>query len=125
MQFDKDLNSQKAELFLEVRECLTSEIEKYVDKAIEKYSENITSIFAKELCGGFCYIRVKEDYVHIGWFRGAEINDKNGLLVGKGKQIRGHIIRSLDEAQKKAIAYYIMQTYYILVEKHELQKMRK
>lgn len=31
-------------------------------------------LFLKE--GGFCYIRVKDDYIHLGWFRGRHIEDK-------------------------------------------------
>ena len=124
MQFDKDLNSEQAELFLEVREYLTLEIQKYVEKVQEKYSDNITSLFTKELSGGFCYIRTKESGVHIGWFRGVNIKDKYGFLVGNGKQIRGQIINKLDKSQKEAISYYVMQSYYVLVEKEELKKIK-
>ncbi len=66
MQIDKDLNSQKAELFLDVREFITSEIELYSPEVKEKYSDNITSLFCKEFSSVFCYLRVKDDYVHIG-----------------------------------------------------------
>ena len=125
MQFDKDLNSDQAELFLEIREYLTAEIEKYVEKVIEKYSDNITSLFSKELCGGFCYIRTKDKGVHIGWFRGVNIEDKHGLLFGNGKQIRGQMIHKLDKAQKEAISSYVMQSYYALIEKEELKRMKK
>lgn len=124
MQFDKDLNSEKAELFLEVREFITSEIEKYVEKVREKYSQNITSLFCKEFNGGFCYLRVKDGFVHIGWFCGKKIIDKYGLLFGSGKQIRGQKIIALGKDEKDAIASYVKQSYLILVEKAELKKMR-
>lgn len=45
MQIDKDLNSEYAELYLDIKEHLTSEIEKYVEKVKEKYSDNITTIY--------------------------------------------------------------------------------
>ena len=125
MQIDKDLNSEYAELFLDVREYLTSEIEKYVDKVKEKYSDNITSLFCKEFSSRFCYIRVKENYVHIGWFNGAKIRDDFGLLIGTGKHIRGQIIRVLDEKCIKAIAFYVEQSYILLVEKEAIKCMRK
>lgn len=122
MQIDKDLNSEKAELFLEVKAFLINEMQKYVQGIWEKYSDNITSIFSKEFSGGFCYIRVKDNYVHIGWFNGTRIDDIYGYLFGNGKQIRGHKIEVLDKAQKEAIAYYTKQSYISLVEKQELKR---
>lgn len=124
MQIDKDLNSQYAELFLDVREYITSEIQNYVDMVKEKYSDNITSLFCKEFSSGFCYIRVKDDYVHIGWFNGSKIDDQYGFLFGSGKQIRGQKVKVLDDVQKEAIAFYVEQSYISLVEKNELKRMR-
>lgn len=124
MQIDKDLNSEYAELFLDVREYLTSEIQNYVGMVKEKYSDNITSLFCKEFSSGFCYIRVKDDYVHIGWFNGSKIVDQHGFLFGCGKQIRGQKVKLLDDIQKEAIAFYIEQSYIALVEKDELKRMR-
>jgi len=125
MQFDKDLNSQKAELFLEVRAYITDELQIYIHKVVEKYSENITSLFCKEFSSGFCYLRVKDDYIHIGWFNGAKIEDKFGLLFGNGKQIRGQKIKVLDDVCKTAISYYVEQSYILLIEKDALKSLRK
>ena len=125
MQFDKDLNSDQAELFLDVRELITDEIQKYSQKVKEKYSDNITSLYAQELCSGFCYIKTKDNYVRIGWFNGAKIVDKHGLLFGSGKQIRGQKVQVLDKALKEAIAFYVEQSYILLVEKDELKKMKR
>ncbi len=125
MQFDKDLASDQSELFLSVRAYITDEIELYVDKVKEKYSDNITSLFCKEFSSGFCYIRVKDNYVHIGWFNGARIEDKFGLFFGNGKQIRGQKITLLDKNCKKAISYYVEQSYISLIEKEAIKELRK
>lgn len=125
MQIDKDLNSSKAELYLEIKEFLTTEIQKYSEEVWEKYSDNITSIYTKEFCSAFCYIKVKDDCVHIGWFQGIKVNDKYGFLFGDSKQIRGHKIDVLSSTHKKAISSYVEQSYIILVEKYELKKMKK
>ena len=124
MRFDVDMNSDIAELFLDVRAFLVKEIEIYCEKAREKYSQNITSYFCKEFSGGFCYLRTKDDYVHIGWFLGASIKDDYGFLYGKGKTIRGHIIKSFDEIHKKAIKSFVEQTYVLLMQKDELKKLK-
>ncbi len=120
MQFDKDLNSKNAELFLQIRDFLMESIGK---DRFEKQSENITSYFCKE--GGICYIRTKDNYLHIGWFRGIHIEDKYNLLFGNGKTIRGHTIREFDELQKEAVKYYIDETITFLIEHNELAKLRK
>ena len=124
MQIDKDLNSEYAELFLDVREYVTSEIESYSDKVIEKYSDNITTLYAKGFSSAYCYLRVKDDFIWIGWFNGSRITDKFGSLFGDGKQIRGQRVRLLDEGCKEAISYYVEQSYISLVEKEEIKKMR-
>lgn len=119
MQFDKDLNSNQAELFLAVREYIIKCIGKDTD---ERYRDNITSYYSKE--GGFCYLRTYHDYIHIGWFRGVHIEDKYNLLFGSGKTIRGQRIKKFDKKIKKSIAYYIEQTFFFLIEHNELKKLK-
>lgn len=117
--FEKDSNSEYAELFLVVRDyvkiCIGND-------AKEKYSENITTIYSKE--GGFCYIRVKDDYIHLGWFRGRHIDDKYKLLFGKGKTIRGQKVYKLDKSTRESIRYYTNETLMFLFEHNELIKMK-
>ena len=118
--FEKDSNGEYAELFLEVRAFIKKCIGQ---SAKEKYSANITSIQSTE--GGFCYIRVKDDYIHLGWFRGRHINDKYNLLFGNGKTKRGQKIYKLDSSSKEAIKYYVNETLIFLFEHNELMKLRK
>ncbi len=125
MQFDKDMNSNQAELFLEVRDFIILQIEKQGLHVKEKFSENITSYFSEEYQSGFCYLITKDDYVHIGWFRGAKFYDKIDLLFGKGKTIRGQKVTVLDEIQKEAISFYIKQTEILLIENDEIQKTKQ
>lgn len=120
MQFDKDLNSKHAELFLEIRDLIKKCIGK---ETKEKYSENITTFLSKE--GGFCYIKTYEYGVHLGWFRGIHINDKYGFLFGNGKTIRGQKISKLDKKIKESIKYYIQETLFYLIEYNELQKIKR
>lgn len=118
--FEKNSNGEHAELFLNVRDfikiCMGND-------AKEKYSENITTLYSKE--GGFCYITVKENYIHIGWFRGRHINDKYELLFGKGKTIRGQKVYELKKSTRDSIKYYVQETRMFLIEYNELNKLRK
>lgn len=120
MQFDKDMTSPFASLFLEIRELLKKEIGEDVS---EKYSENITSFYSKE--GGFCYLRTYPTYVHVGWFRGSHIEDKYKLLSGNGKTIRAHKLTKLDKKNREATKYYVEQTKMFLIEHNELMYMKK
>ncbi len=125
MQFDKDMNSNQAELFLEVRDFIILQIEEQGLHVKEKFSQNITSYFCEEFQSGFCYLRTKDDYVHIGWFRGAKFYDKTDLLFGKGKTIRGQKIKIFNAIQKEAISSYIEQTEIILIENDERRKVKQ
>jgi hypothetical protein len=118
--FEKDTTGEYAELFLKVRDfikiCIGNDVK-------EKYSENITTLYSKE--GGFCYIRVKDDYIHLGWFRGRHINDKYNLLFGNGKTIRGQKVYKLDKKMREAIEYYVNETLMFLFEHNALMKLKK
>jgi len=118
--FEKDSNSPIAELFLQVRDfvkiCIGNRVK-------EKYRENITSYFSTE--GGFCYLKAYDEYIHIGWFRGVNIDDKYNQLFGSAKTIRAHKVYSLDKITRDTIRYYVEQTLIFLIEHNELTKMRK
>jgi hypothetical protein len=118
--FETDSTGEYAELFLQVRDyiriCIGNDVK-------EKYSENITTFYSKE--GGFCYIRVKDDYIHLGWFRGRHIKDKYNLLFGKGKTIRGQKVYKLDKQTRDAIKEYVHETLMFLFEHNALMQLRK
>lgn len=117
--FEKDSIGEHAKLFLQVRDFIKICIG---NDAKEKYSQNITTLFSKE--GGFCYIRVKDNYIHIGWFRGRHVDDKYNLLFGNGKTIRGQKVHKLDKATREAIRYYVNETLMFLFEHNELRKLK-
>ncbi|CUV66480.1 hypothetical protein BN3087_860004 [Sulfurovum sp. enrichment culture clone C5] len=75
--------------------------------------------------GGFCYIKAKDDYIHIGWFRGKYINDKYNLLFGNGKTIRGQKVYKLDKFTKETIKHYTQETLIFLFEHNDLMRLRK
>ena len=119
MQFDRDINSSKSELFLEVREFILNSI----DEVYEDYSENITSYKTK--LGMYCYLKVKNDYLHIGWGRGTKLEDSYGVLFGDGSIVRGQRVDKLDGKTKKILKDFINQTTIILIEHDELKRLHK
>ena len=82
----------------------------------------MTRLYSKE--GGFCYIKVKDDYIHIGWFRGRYISDKYNFLFGKGKSIRGQKVYKLDKITRDSIKYYVNETLMFLFEHNGLKVLK-
>lgn len=120
MQYDKDMASQHAALFLQTIACLSDLIGE--DMKV-KYSEYITSYFSD--VGGICYVKTNTKGVHIGWFRGAFINDHFDKLTGRGKTIRAHEIATLDTKEKEAMAYYVQESIFFLLGHEDRKKMKK
>lgn len=99
MQFDKDLASPHKALFLAARALLLS-----FEGIIETKKERITTYGNKK--GGICHMRTMLYGIDFGFLKGAKMEDKLGLLTGKGKAIRVLPQKELNEA---AIRYYIEQ----------------
>ena len=99
MQYDRDLQSEHKDLFLQAREFLLS-----FEGIIETKKERI-STYSNEK-GGICHMRTMPYGIDFGFLKGAKMEDKLGLLTGKGKSIRVLPQRALD---KKAVEYYLKQ----------------
>jgi len=103
MQYDKDLESQHKDLFLQARKYLLS-----FDGIIETKKERITTYSNKK--GGICHMRTMPYGIDFGFLKGALMEDELGLLTGKGKALR---VLQLKELNKNSIEYYIKQAIAI------------
>ena len=103
MQYDKDLQSIHKDLFLQAREFLLS-----FDGIIETKKERITTYSNKK--GGICHMRTMPYGIDFGFLKGAKMEDKLGLLTGKGKAIR---VLPQKELNKTAVEYYLKQALAI------------
>jgi len=122
-QFDKDMNSVFAELFLEVREFLKKEINE--EEVIERLSANITSYFSTKYSSGFCYIRTTQEGLRIAWFKGIYLQDDYKLLQGNGKKLRFLTIRTLSKEVKMSLLSYIEESKIIMLEKDAMHLAKK
>lgn len=120
VQYDKDISSEHAELFMQTTEYLSSMIGETLHV---KYSSYITSFFSES--GGICYVKTDQNGVRIGWFRGAFIEDRFGKLSGNGKSMRAHALTKLDRLEKEAIAYYVQESIFFLLGHAERLRMKK
>lgn len=103
MQYDKDLQSEHKELFLMSRDFLLS-----FEGTIEIKKERITTYLNSK--GGICHMRTMPYGIDFGFLKGAKMEDKLGLLTGKGKVMR---VLPLKEFDKKAVEYYVKQALVI------------
>jgi len=107
MQYEKDVLSKHKELFLEARDFLLS-----FEGVVETKKERITSYSDKN--GGICHMRTMPCGIDFGFLKGVKLDDKFGLLTGKGKAIR--VLRQ-KELNKEAIEYYVKQAIIINAKK--------
>jgi len=104
MQFDKDLQSEHKNLFLQARELLLS-----FEGITETKKERITTYSNKK--GGICHMRTMPYGVDFGFLKGAKMTDEYSLLTGKGKAIR--VLPQKGGLHKKVITHYINQAIEI------------
>lgn len=103
MQYDKDLVSEHKAMFLEARAFLLS-----FESIVETKKERITTYSNKK--GGICHMRTMPYGIDFGFLKGAKMEDKFGLLIGKGKIIR---ILHQEKLDKRTVQYYIEQAIEI------------
>ena len=104
MQFDKDLKSEYKDLFLKAREILLS-----YEGIVETKKERITTYSNKK--GGICHMRTMPYRIDYGFLKGTKMEDKFGVLTGKGKAIR--ILPQKAELDEEVIKYFINQAIEI------------
>ncbi len=104
MQFDKDLQSEFKALFLQARNILLS-----YEGIVETKKERITTYSNEK--GGICHMRTMPYGIDFGFLKGAKMEDKFGVLTGKGKAIR--VLPQKGELNEKVIKYFIKQAIEI------------
>ncbi|EAY28649.1 DUF1801 domain-containing protein [Microscilla marina] len=102
-QFDKDLYSEHKSLFIKVRTLLQS-----YEGIVETQKVRITTYTNAN--GGICHLRTMPHGADIGFLKGSKMEDKPGLLTGKGKTLR---ILSLTSFNQDILKHYIEQAIAI------------
>ena len=62
-----------------------------------------------ETNGPFAYIKAFKNSVNFGFWRGADIQDSHGLLVGSGEKMRHVKLVSSDDINEQAFKDYLLQ----------------
>ena len=104
LQYNKDLQSEHRDLFLEARQFLLS-----FEGIQETKKERITTYSNEK--GGICHLRTMPYGVDFGFLKGGKMKDDLGILTGKGKTLR--ILSQKDVLKKEQVQYYIIQALEI------------
>jgi hypothetical protein len=102
-QFEKDLQAEYKDLFLQIRAHLLT-----YEGINETKKPRITTYANAN--GGLCHLRTMPHGVDIGFLKGSKMNDELGLLTGKGKAIR---VVSFQVFAQTTIDYYMQQAIEI------------
>jgi hypothetical protein len=62
-----------------------------------------------ETNGPFCYLKAWKNSVNLGFWRGVELEDAQGLLEGSGKTMRHVKLASIDDIEEDALADFVQQ----------------
>jgi len=104
MQFEKDLESEFKDIFLQAREILLS-----YDGFIETKKDRITTYSNSK--GGICHLRTMPYGVDFGFLKGAKMENKDGMLIGNGKAIR--VLPQKGNLNVELIRYFVQQAIKI------------
>ena len=63
----------------------------------------------KKMSEGYCYILPYENWVNLGFYKGADLDDPESLLEGTGAKMRHVKVRTADEATMPAIRALVVQ----------------
>jgi hypothetical protein len=62
----------------------------------------------KKMSEHFCYIGAHKEHVNLGFYRGANLPDPDGLMEGTGKELRHVKVRDVEEAEQPSLRQLIL-----------------
>ena len=116
MQFDVDINSKFADLFLKVRETLLSfeEIRELKNAKQTSYYDEYSSI---------CFMRTRPKGLTIAFGNGAKLNELFPILEGSQKIVRHLYVASIDEFDEGLMRRLIEESLILNIEKDAIKAM--
>ena len=98
-----------AELALKLRD-LVFEIDPHVVEQIDLPAHLLAYGYAKTYTHLMCVIILYNDYINLGFPRGVDLPDPEGLLEGTGKKARHVKIRDLEQIESPEVAALIQES---------------
>ncbi len=95
-------------LALSLREIVLEEAPEAVESIVNGYAVAIGFSFTgKPLKDGFCHVVAYRTHVNLGFNRGSQLPDPDGVLEGAGKSIRHIRIRNYDDLERPVVRRFL------------------
>lgn len=101
-EFVSELEDWQAEIVSNLRE-LVMEVAPEAQEAF-KWSQPVY-----EYHGPFSYIKVFNNHINFGFWRGVDLKDPGGILQGSGKKMRHVSIKSLEDIQREWFQQFVRE----------------
>src|SRR5262249_20648475 len=95
-----EIDLRVGELALALREVVFGEAPRAIESVYKSYVVCTTYSLTGRYLDVFCHIAVYPRHVNLGFNRGAELEDPEGLLIGSGKIIRHLKVAELGDLKK-------------------------
>lgn len=95
------------ELALALREVVLREAPEAIENVFKSYVVSTNYSFTGKWTQSFCYIAVYTGHVNLGFTRGVDLEDQEGLLIGEGKQMRHLKILELRDLKRPYLRPFI------------------
>ncbi|HYL98859.1 MAG TPA: DUF1801 domain-containing protein [Blastocatellia bacterium] len=95
-----EYNLSVGELALALREIVFKEAPDAIETVFKSYVVSTNYSFTGRWTQGFCYIAVSTRHVTLGFVRGVDLPDPEGVLIGEGKQMRHIKIHKPEDLKK-------------------------
>jgi len=97
------------ELAITLRQLVLEELAPCCEYILEVYIVSLLYGPTHSPKDGICYIGVIRDHVNLGFVRGSDLADPQGILLGAGKQMRHIKISNMSELYRPAIRTYLQE----------------
>jgi hypothetical protein len=94
-------------LALALRELVLTEAPEAEELLYSVYAEVIVFKLSGRKRGAFCYVAAYSHHVNLGFYSGAALPDRHGLLRGTGKKMRHIRFASPDDLRHRHLRTYI------------------
>ena len=117
MQYDLDLRSQYADLFLYLRTIIFSfnEIKEIKNAKQTSYKDGYSTV---------CMMRVRNSHIRISFANGARMNEQFSELLGDAKIVRYLEFRTIEEVNEERLKMILQESLILNMEKYELRLLK-
>ena len=118
MQYDLDIRSEQAELFLHIRNIVLSfeGINELKNPKQTSYRDSLSTV---------CMLRVRKGTVRLSFANGARMNKRYPELRGEAKIVRYIEFTSTKVVDEKLLRAMIKESLFLNIEKEAIKELRK